>query len=107
MFQYGLLAMGNPAGAEAQGGSAMGLPIMMVMLFVVMWFFMIRPQKKQADKRKAMLEALKRGDRILTNGGLFAVVRDVKSDRLAVTIGENVKVEIAKSAVAQVLPPEE
>jgi len=107
MFQYHLLAMGNTSGAEAQGGSALGLPIMMLMLFVVMWFFMIRPQKKQADQRKAMIEALKRGDRILTNGGLFAVVRDVKADRLVVTIGENVKVEVAKSAVAQVLPPEE
>jgi preprotein translocase subunit YajC len=101
-----LLAMASPSQGGADSGSALGLPIMMLMLFVVMWFFMIRPQKKQADQRKAMLEAIKRGDKIVTNGGIFATVRDVKADRLVVNIAENVKIEIAKNAVAQVLPEE-
>ena len=57
----------------------------------------LRPQKKQQDQRKAMIEALKRGDQIVTNGGLFATVKDVKDDRMVATIAEGVKVEIAKT----------
>jgi len=99
------LAMAAP---PSQGGSSSGLftflPI--ILIFVVFWFMIIRPQKKQQDQRKAMIEALKRGDRIVTNGGLFATVRDVKGDRVVATIAENVKVEISKSAISGVVPEE-
>ena len=54
-----------------------------------------------------MLAALKRGDKIITSGGLFAVVRDVKGDRVVATIGENMKVEIALHAVSGVVEQEE
>jgi preprotein translocase subunit YajC len=50
-----------------------------------------------------MLEAVKRGDRIITSGGLFATVKDVKGDRVVATIAENIKVEIAKSAISAVV----
>ncbi len=66
----------------------------------------IRPQKKQQDQRKAMIEALKRGDRIVTSGGLFAIVSDVKGDRVVATIADNVKVEISKAAISGVVPEE-
>ena len=66
----------------------------------------IRPQKKQQDQRKSMIEALKRGDRIVTNGGLFATVRDVHPDRITATIAEGVKVEISKSAIGAVVTEE-
>ena len=67
----------------------------------------LRPQKKQQDQRKAMIEALKRGDKVVTSGGLFATVRDVKADRVVATIGDGVKVEIAKSAITRCLESEE
>ena len=66
----------------------------------------IRPQKKQQDQRKAMIEALKRGDRIVTSGGLFATVKDVKGDRVVAPIADGVKVEISKSAITGVMPEE-
>lgn len=100
------LAMCAPSGAD---GSAPGivsfLPI--ILIFLVFWFMIIRPQKKQQDKRKAMIEALKRGDRIVTNGGLFATVKDVKGDRVVATIAEGVKVEISKSAIGGVVDESE
>jgi len=76
------------------------LPI--VLIFVVFWFLILRPQKKQQDQRKKMLEAIQRGDRVLTNGGLYGTVRDVKGDVLILQIAENVKVEVAKGAISGV-----
>ncbi len=100
------LAMASPP-AEG-GGAGAGLiqfaPI--ILIFVVFWFMIIRPQKKQQDQRKTMLEAVKRGDRIVTSGGLFATVKDVKGDRVVAQIAENVKVEISKSAITGVMPEE-
>jgi preprotein translocase subunit YajC len=94
-----LLAMASPNGG-AQGGASSFLSFLpLVLIFIVFWFMIIRPQKKQQDQRKAMIAAVKRGDRILTSGGLFATVKDVKQDLVVATIAENVKVEIAKSAI--------
>lgn len=98
MSLMNVLAMGNMGGTEG-GGSAIAGFIPIILMFVVFWFLIIRPQKKNADKRKAMIEAIKRGDKIVTSGGLFATVKDVKGDRVVATISENVKVEISKSAV--------
>nr|MEE4269366.1 preprotein translocase subunit YajC [Candidatus Krumholzibacteria bacterium] len=101
------LSMANPGGASGGGGSGLMTLLMFGSVFAIFWFMILRPQKKQADQRKAMIEALKRGDKIVTSGGLFAVVRDVKGDRVVATIGENIKVEIAKHAISGVVEQEE
>ncbi len=102
MTLMNVLALSTPGGAGGGASSIAGfLPI--ILMFGVFWFLIIRPQKKQANQRKTMIEAIKRGDQILTNGGLFATVRDVKGDRVVATIAENVKVEIAKSSVSAVI----
>lgn len=98
MTLMNILAMSMPRGADG-GGSAMAGFIPIILMFGVFWFLIIRPQKKQADQRKAMIEAIKRGDKIVTNGGLFGTVKDVKGDRVVITIAENVKVEVTKSSL--------
>lgn len=106
MINLHLLAFSAPnAGGEGGGGAGglLGMLPMFVMLGLVFWFMIIRPQKKQQDQRNKMLEAVKRGDRIITSGGLFATVKDVKADRVVATIGEGIKVEIAKTAISAVL----
>lgn len=91
------------AQAAAPTGPSMIMQLLpIVLIFVVFWFLILRPQKKQQEQRKKMLEAVQRGDRVLTNGGLYGTVRDVKGDVLIVQIAENVKVEIAKAAVSAV-----
>ncbi|MFH2053220.1 MAG: preprotein translocase subunit YajC [bacterium] len=101
MIPMSFLAMASPGAEGGQGNPLLGfLPI--ILIFLVFWFMIIRPQKKQQDQRKAMIEAVKRGDRIVTAGGLYATVKDVKADRVVATIAENVKVEIAKSAISGV-----
>lgn len=98
MTLMNVLAMSTPGGSGG-GGSAMAGFIPIILMFGVFWFLIIRPQKKQADQRKAMISAIKRGDKVVSNGGIFGTVRDVKGDRLVVTISENVKVEMSKSSV--------
>jgi preprotein translocase subunit YajC len=94
-----ILAMAPPPENSGGLGALVSfLPLVLIML--VFWFLIIRPQKKQQEKRKSMLGALRKGDRIVTSGGLFATILNVKEDRVVATIAEGVKVEIAKSAIS-------
>ena len=99
------LAFASPNAGGGEGGGAGSLLSLLplVLIFVVFWFMIIRPQKKQQDQRKAMLAALKRGDKVMTNGGLIAVVKDVKQDVVTATIAEGVKVEISRQAISAIL----
>ena len=72
-------------------------------MFLVLWFVLLRPQNKQRKERDAMLKALKRGDKIVTNGGLHATVRDVKESVVVCDISDGVKVEISLMAVNTLL----
>ena len=98
-----LLAMASPGGGGEGGASSMLSFLPLVLIFIVFWFMIIRPQKKQQDQRKTMISALKRGDIIVTSGGLFATVKDVKADRVTASIADGVKVEISKSSVSAVV----
>lgn len=98
-----LLAMASPGGGGEGGASSMLSFLPLVLIFIVFWFMIIRPQKKQQDQRKSMISALKRGDQIVTSGGLFASVKDVKADRVVATIADGVKVEISKGSISAVV----
>lgn len=98
------LAMAAP---PAEGGQGGGNPMymfgMMALIFAIFWFMIIRPQQKNQRQRQLMIAALKNGDRIVTNGGLYATVKDVHEDRVVAYIADNVKVEIAKQAIGAVI----
>ena len=91
----------SPEGGGSSSALVSFLPLVMIM--VVFWFLIIRPQRKQQAKRKEMMAALKKGDRIVTNGGLFATIINVKDDRIVCTIADGIKVEIARNAVGGVI----
>jgi len=97
-----------PGAAQGEGGTGSALVsfLPIILIFLIFWFMIIRPQKKQQDQRKAMIAALKRDDRIITSGGLYAKVRDVKGDRVVATIADGVKVEISKGAINAVVVDE-
>lgn len=99
------LAMSAPAGegGAQSGGNPMYMFGMMAVIFGIMYFMIIRPQQKQQKQRKEMIVALRNGDRIVTNGGLYATVKDVHEDKIVAFIAEGVKVEIAKNAVGGVI----
>ncbi|HBA56023.1 MAG: preprotein translocase subunit YajC [Syntrophorhabdus aromaticivorans] len=93
-------AMGTQA-ASGQGGSQwMGL-LPLVLLFVVFYFLLIRPQQKRAKQQKQFLESLKKGDEVITTGGLYGKITGITDDTVTIEVAEKVRVRVAKSAVAQ------
>ncbi|MBI5201446.1 MAG: preprotein translocase subunit YajC [Elusimicrobia bacterium] len=72
-----------------------------IAIFLIFYFLIIRPQQKQQREHDLMLEALKKGDRVLLNGGLFGTIVGFRGDTLELKIAENVKVLVARSAVAK------
>ena len=90
---------------EAQG-FAQFIPL--ILIFVIFYFFLIRPQQKRVKDHKAMVESLKRGDEVITSGGIIGIVdRVMEDDRIEVTIGEGTKVQIIKSTITSLLKKEE
>jgi|TARA_B100001093_G_scaffold518303_1_gene602671 preprotein translocase subunit YajC len=82
--------------------------IPLILIFVIFYFFLIRPQQKRVKEHKHMVESLKRGDEIITSGGIIGVVDKVmEDDRIEVNIGENVKVQIIRSTITSLLKKEE
>ncbi|MEY4940491.1 MAG: hypothetical protein RIQ93_2226 [Verrucomicrobiota bacterium] len=93
----------TPAGAPQQGGIPMMMIVGYVLLFAAMYFFMIAPQRKKQKEHEKMLKSLESGDEIVTNGGIFGVITNVKEDRFVVRIAENTKIELGKGFVQTVL----
>ncbi|MGA1112616.1 MAG: preprotein translocase subunit YajC [Candidatus Pelagibacter sp.] len=84
--------------------SGIGQFIPLILIFVIFYFFLIRPQQKKVKEHKAMVESLKRGDKVITSGGITGVVeRVIDNDTVEVQIAENVKVEIVKATGIQAL----
>jgi len=100
-------AMGpNPQGGQGQGGGLIGfLPL--ILIFVIFYFMLIRPQQKRAKEHKTMLENLKKGDKVVTSGGEYGVVEEVKTNTVILKISENVKVKYGKAYIAAVRTEEE
>ena len=83
---------------------AIGQFIPLILIFAIMYFLLIRPQQKKMKEHQAMVEALRRGDQVVTQGGLIGKVSKVKEDNeLEVELAEGVKVRVVKSTIAQVL----
>lgn len=85
----------------ASGGLASFAPLAIIM--VLFYFLLIRPQQKQAREQQKMIDSLKKGDRVLTQGGLYATVVAVKGKAIEIKLSEEVKVLAARSAVTQVV----
>ncbi len=90
------------AGAEggaAQQGGLMGMLFPLAIFVLIFYFFIIRPQKKRDKQQKNMIDSIARGDQIVTIGGFFGTVREVRDDSFQIEISEGVRVNILKSAV--------
>ena len=89
-----------PVAAAPQGSPLFNVVPILGML-VIFYFFLIRPQQKKANEHKKMIEALQKGDVVVTSGGVYATVLAVGDSTLEVKIAENVKIKILKSAVSE------
>ena len=93
------------------GGGPLGLMMMFALIFGVFYFLVIMPAKKQQKKKEAMIGALKKGDKVVTSGGIFGTVSAVEEQTVLLKIAENTKIRISKSAIggpvgADGAPPE-
>ena len=83
-------------------GSGIGQFIPLILIFIIFYFFLIRPQQKKVKEHKLMVQNLKRGDKIITSGGIIGTVeRVMDNDKVAINISENVNVEMIKSTGIQ------
>jgi len=100
----------TPAYAQAVGGagSTFGSFVPLILIFAIMYFLLIRPQQKKLKEHKAMVEALRRGDQIVTQGGVIGKVTKVKEgDEVEVEIADGVKVRVVRSTIVTVLTKSE
>jgi preprotein translocase subunit YajC len=90
------------------GGQGIAQFIPLILIFIIFYFFLIRPQQKRVKEHKSMVESLKRGDEVITSGGIIGTVdRVMEDDRIEVLIDENTKVQIIRSTITSLLKKEE
>ena len=102
-------AMGTSGG----GGGAQGAPgmfqslIPLIIIFAIFYFMLIRPQQKKAKEHKDMLEKLKKGDKIITSGGIYGEIYALTPSTVTLMIAENVKVKVSRGFISGLATPEE
>ena len=84
-----------------QAGGEMSLWIMLALMFVVMWFFMIRPQRKQQKELEKFRNELKRGDKVITSGGIYGTVDEVKEKTVLLKVDGDVKLRVDKQCLVR------
>ncbi|MFH1867577.1 MAG: preprotein translocase subunit YajC [Candidatus Omnitrophota bacterium] len=104
MFESAAYAMSQAPQAQGQGAPnpLASMPIMLLMMFGIMYFLVIRPQQKKQKDHEKMISELKKNDDIITTGGVHGTIVNVKDNTFTVRVDDNVKIEISKSAIAGV-----
>ena len=92
-------ASGQASAAAPQGGSSWSMFIMLALVFVVMWLFMIRPQRKQQKELEKFRSELKKGDRVVTAGGIYGTVADIQDKSILIKVDGEVKLRVDKSSI--------
>lgn len=98
-----LFLLAQAAAPEAQPpGGTFGMMVPMILVFVIFYFLMIRPQQKRQKEHQKLVEALKTGDRVITNAGMHGIISNVKDRTVIVKLADNVKIEFDRGAIATV-----
>jgi len=100
------LAQAQPAAPAPGPGGGFGFFVPFIFIFVIMYFVLFRPQKKRQQEQQRLVASLKTGDRVVTNAGIHGLIANVKETTVIVKVADNVKIEMEKSAVTNVLKSE-
>ena len=96
-----LFALLQAAPAAQPQGGGWSMWIMLALIFVVMWFFMIRPQRKQQKELQNFRDSLKKGDKVVTIGGIYGTVCEIKENNVLIEVDNNVKIRVSKNALVK------
>ncbi len=91
---------GGAGGTAAQGGGGFGALVPLILMFVIFYFLLIRPQQKKAKQHREMLGNLKKGDRIMTSGGLFGEITGLTDTVATVEIAPKIRVKVARGHIS-------
>jgi preprotein translocase subunit YajC len=98
-----LFAQAQQSSPAPQPGGGIGFFVPLIFIFVIMYFVMIRPQKRRQMEQQKLMSALKTGDRVVTNAGIHGLISNVKDTTVILKVADNVKIEMEKSAITNVL----
>ena len=90
-----------PLQAGATANSSWLMWVMLILIFVVMWFFMIRPQRKQQKELEKFRNSLKRGDKVVTIGGIYGVVDEIKERQVIIKVDGDTKLKVDKNSLVK------
>lgn len=99
------LAMAGSGQQQQSGGNPLGFFLPIILIFIIMYFLMFRPQAKKQKELRKMLDSLQKGDRVITIGGILGVVAGLreKDNVVILKVADNVKIEVTKTAIARKL----
>jgi preprotein translocase subunit YajC len=103
LFDF-LISPASAQTAATPGGAGFGPIVMIGVMFVVMWFLMIRPQMKRQKEHQSLLSKLAKGDEVITSGGIAGRVDSIGDNFITVEIADNIKIKLQKTAITAVLP---
>jgi len=98
-----LLAQAQTAAPAQNPASGIGFFVPFIFIFIIMYFVMFRPQKKRQEQQQRLISSIKTGDRVVTNAGIHGLISNVKETTVIVKVADNVKIEMEKSAIANVV----
>ena len=92
-------------GADQMGafGGTFGMLVPLILIFAIMYFLMIRPQQKKQKETQKMIDALKKGDKVVTIGGIHGIVTSTKENTIVIKVDDNTKIEFNRTAIASVV----
>jgi preprotein translocase subunit YajC len=97
-------AMAPSPGGGGSGGGIMSVLPLMIGMFAIMYFLIIRPQQKQRREREDLLRAIKKGDRVVTTGGLYGTVVGLSEHTVTLKVADQVKLDFERSAIGRIVP---
>ena len=99
MLNFIFLQAATAANGTAQRGGGWSFWVMMILIFVVFYFFMIRPQQKKQKELQAQREALKKGDKVITAGGIYGIIKEVQETAFLIEVSKDVTLKVDKGSV--------
>jgi preprotein translocase subunit YajC len=97
-------AMAPSPGGGGNGGGMLQILPLMIGMFAIMYFLIIRPQQKQKRERESLLRAIKKGDRVVTSGGLYGTVVGLSEHTVTLKVADQVKLDFERSAIGRIVP---